>query len=357
MDQATAAESKPHLTQLQAKELAQRLYGLVVTDISNLPSYFDQNFLLVDEDGTEFLLKVMNSADSKNPVLLEVQTGAMAFLQQRGLPAQTALPTAEGQLMSLEEIDCGFGSQTYCVRLMTYLPGTTIAQTPASPQVLYHVGKMAATMDNMLQQMTSPNLGVLQRDEMIWSLSNTPLLEPYLPAMDGDPLQQVIKAVMEQYKTCVQPKLSSFRKGIIHGDFSDQNIIVKPVDNGGYEVSGILDFALLSINCFVFEVAVSIMYLMLENPSPLDVGGAVLAGWESIMPLSQAERDALYLLVLCRFCQSLVIGRHNASKHPEDSEYYLTTAQSGTRLLKKLWELGKEEVERKWFQDVRAYKS
>ncbi|KAM4628638.1 hydroxylysine kinase-like [Polymixia lowei] len=348
-------DAKPKLNWCQAKELAKHLYGLMLTDIRDLPSYYDQNFHVVDKEGTQYLLKIVNSEDSKNPTLIEVQTHAMSFLRQQGLPAQTAMPTTTGQLMSLEQIDCGFGRQTYCVRLLTFLSGTTIAKASASPHILYEVGKMAAIMDKELKKMMSPNLGILERHDLLWSLSNTPLLEPYLPLMDDDPLQDVMKSVIEQYKTCVQPKLSFFQKGIIHGDFSDQNILVQPVDTGDYKVSGILDFGLLSINYCIFEVAISIMYLMLENPSPVHVGGAVLAGWESVTPLNKYERDALYLLVLCRFCQSLLIGRYNASKHPENSDYLMTTSRRGTQLLTKLWELGKEEVERTWFQDASSF--
>lgn len=60
--------------------------------------------------------------------------------------------------------------------------------------------------------MEHPQLHVLQREKFIWSLSNIPLLEPYLHLMDGDPVQQVVKSVIQLYKTCVQPKLGSFRK-------------------------------------------------------------------------------------------------------------------------------------------------
>ncbi len=143
--------------------------------------------------------------------------------------------------------------------------------------------------------------------------------------------------------------------GIIHGDLSDQNIIVTRVDNGHHELSGILDFSLLMNGCYVFELAITIMYLMLENPSPLEVGGVVLAGWESIMLLNDGERDSLFLLVLGRLCQSLVYGRYNVRKYPDNKKYLLTTAKSGTRLLTKLWELGKKEVERNWFTDASTF--
>lgn len=62
-------------------------------------------------------------------------------------------------------------------------------------------------------QLVSQNLDVLQSHDTPWSLSNIPLLEGYLSVMDGNPLQEVIKAVIEQYKLHVDPKISSFSKG------------------------------------------------------------------------------------------------------------------------------------------------
>lgn len=60
--------------------------------------------------------------------------------------------------------------------------------------------------------MEHPHLSVLQREKFIWSLSNVTLLEAYISVLDGDPLQEVVKSVIHQYKTCVIPKRSSFRR-------------------------------------------------------------------------------------------------------------------------------------------------
>ncbi|XP_010765115.1 LOW QUALITY PROTEIN: hydroxylysine kinase [Notothenia coriiceps] len=245
------------------------------------------------------------------------------------------------------------GSQTYCVRLMTYLPGKTLAESPGTMQDLYHVGRLIAFMDKTLQKLESPNLDVLHNNcDEEWSSSNINLKERCLLVMDGDPLQEVIKAVIEQFKSHVQPKISSFQKGIIHGDTNATNIIVTPVGNGRHEVSGMLDFSSLMNDCYVFELAITIAYTMLENPSPLDVGGAILTGWESIMVLNEDERESLYLLVLVGLCQSLVYGRYDLKKYPDNKNYLLVTAKNGTRILTKLWEMGKKEVERKWFTDA-----
>uniref|UniRef100_G3P2X9 Hydroxylysine kinase n=1 Tax=Gasterosteus aculeatus aculeatus TaxID=481459 RepID=G3P2X9_GASAC len=354
-DTVPAVDHRPMLTLQQATQLTVRLYGVTLTEISTLPSYNDQNFFLVTKEDNKYVLKIMNSKESMNPTRMEVQTLAMSFLHQRGVPSQIVVPTTTGKLMSMEEIDCGQGAQTYCVRLMTYLPGKTVAESPVTVQDLYQIGKLAAVIDTTLKQLVSPNLDVLQSNEEMWSLSNIPLIDDYLSVMDGDPLQKVIKAVVKQYKSLVAPRIVSLRKGIIHGDINDQNIIVTPSANGRHEVSGVLDFSLLMIDCYVFEVAVTIAYMMMENPSPLDVGGAVLAGWESVMVLSEEEKDSLFLLVLGRLCQSLVYGRYNVTKYPDNKEYLLTTAKSGTLLLTKLWEMGKKNVERKWFTDAAMF--
>lgn len=96
--------SKPNLSHSQVTEITARLFGLTVSTIHPLPSYDDQNFHVVCVDAGDFVLKVMNSTDSEKLKLLEVQTYSMNFLQQNGLPAQTALCTVTGEMMSLEEI-------------------------------------------------------------------------------------------------------------------------------------------------------------------------------------------------------------------------------------------------------------
>lgn len=60
--------------------------------------------------------------------------------------------------------------------------------------------------------MEHPNLNVLQREKFIWSLSNVVLLEEFLWALDGDPLQEIVKSVIHQYKIFVESKRLNFRK-------------------------------------------------------------------------------------------------------------------------------------------------
>ncbi|XP_037626750.1 hydroxylysine kinase [Sebastes umbrosus] len=345
--------AKPNFSHSQVVEMVKRLFRLTPSEIRSLPSYDDQNFYVAPVEGGEYLLKIMNSQDSKNPSLIEMQTYAMSFLHQNGLPAQTALPTASGQLMSLEEIDCGYGCQRYLVRLLTYLPGVTISKVPLTPQLLYETGKIAARMDKSLQEMEHPKLSILQREKFLWSLSSIPRLEEFIHVLDGDPLEEVVKSVIHQYKTSVVP--NHFRKCINHGDFNDLNVLVQPDENGGHRISGILDFGDMNSGYFIYELAIAIMYMMLEHPKPIEVGGPILAGWESVLPLNKAEKDCLYLLVLSRLCQSLVLARHSVTLHPENADYVMISARNGVHILDELWKLGKEQVQEVWFQSAAQF--
>lgn len=60
--------------------------------------------------------------------------------------------------------------------------------------------------------MEHPNLSAFQRESFIWNLSSIPLLNQYVHVMDGDPVQKVVGAVIEQYQIQVMPKLQLFRK-------------------------------------------------------------------------------------------------------------------------------------------------
>lgn len=63
-----------------------------------------------------------------------------------------------------------------------------------------------------LMQMEHENLNVFQRENFIWSLSYVSLIDNYLSVMDGDPMQLIVRGVIDQYQNQVVPKLPFFRK-------------------------------------------------------------------------------------------------------------------------------------------------
>ena len=143
-----------------------------------------------------------------------------------------------------------------------------------------------------------------------------------------------------------------FPPGINHGDFNDLNVLVQPDESGRYRISGIIDFADMNSGYYVYELAIAITHMMMQHPEPIGVGGDVLAGWESVTPLNEAERGCLYMLVLSRFCQFLVLSRHAVRLRPDNAEYFMRPSRNGARFLQELWDTGKERVEEVWFQSA-----
>lgn len=358
--------TKPSFSEKQVVELVEKRFGLKVSELKPLPSYDDQNFqvhISKFEDGDcaeDFVIKIINYEDSQNPKLIEVQTRIMLFLNEEGFPVPTPCFTKEGEIMFLESLDSDSGTKEYIVRLLTYLPGRTVATVPLSPPVLYEIGQLAAKLDQTLaEKFHHPLIKCLHRGEFIWNLANVPLLERYIYALAHSTYLEVIKEVIEQFKANIVPKLSTFRPCINHGDLNDHNILldISPVSpqEPQYRVSGILDFSDMSYGYYIFEVAITIMYMMIESKDPLSVGGHVLAGFESIVPLSIEEKNALFLLVCGRFAQSLVMSAHTTLLHPENKEYLMITAKTGWKHLMKLFEMGQEAVEKIWFETAKTY--
>ncbi|XP_006131446.2 hydroxylysine kinase [Pelodiscus sinensis] len=359
--------TKPAFNEKEATELVERVFGLKVSAIRSLPSYDDQNFQVTisRSEGTEdcayeCVLKITNCEDSQNPELIEVQTRIMMFLNAEGFPSATPYLTKDGNIMSLESLGTGSVTKKYMVRLLTYLPGLTVATISTNPHIFYEVGKLAARLDKTLsEKFDHPSIKSLHRGKFIWNLANVPLLEQYIHAVGQNSYCEVVEQVIQQFKEKILPKLSNFRTCINHGDLNDHNILLdsNPAspENPQYTVSGILDFSDMSYGYYVFELAITIMYMMIESKDPLRVGGYVIAGFESIVPLTTEERDALFLLVCCRFSQSLVIASYTSLLYPENKEYLMITAKTGQKHLLKMFDTGQEAVEKVWFETAKAY--
>ncbi|XP_036591953.1 hydroxylysine kinase [Trichosurus vulpecula] len=364
--QQSQALTKPAFSELQASALVESVFGLKVTKIQPLPSYDDQNFHVyvlrtIETSGgpLEYVLKVNNTESSKNTDLVEVQSHIMMFLKAEGFPTATVHPTKGGSLTSLMSIDSGSETKNYMVRLFTYLPGRPIAQVPVTPKLLYEVGKLAAQMDRRLEKFYHPKISSLHRGDFIWNLRNVPLLEKYIHALGQSKNREMVDWVLKRFKDEIVTKLSHFRECINHGDLNGYNILVEASSEASgdpaYRVSGVLDFEDMSQGYYVFELAITIMYMMIESKDSLAAGGHVLAGFESVIPLTAEERGALFLLVSSRFSQSLVMAAYTCQLYPENEDYLMITAKTGWKHLQNLLSMGQKAVEDIWFETAKSY--
>ncbi|GAB1294233.1 Hydroxylysine kinase [Apodemus speciosus] len=416
--QRSRALAKPTFTEAQASALVESVFGFKVFKIQPLPSYDDQNFHVhvsrskeTTDDTGEYVLKISNTESSQTPDLIEVQNHIILFLRAAGFPTASVCRTKGDNTISLISIvmigrmyhsfnlDSGSEVKSYLVRMLTYLPGRPVAEVAISHQQLYEIGRLAARLDKALETLPRyspswprtlfhlpkqalnlqrsfclgllnagiagefhhPKLNLLHRENFIWNLKNVPLLENYMCALSQGRNREIVEQVIQLFKEEVMTKLGHFRECINHGDLNDHNILVDLSKSASgdavYPVSGILDFGDVSYGYYVFEAAITIMYMMIESTSPIQVGGHILAGFESVIPLTAVERGALFLLVCSRFSQSLVMATYSCQLYPENKEYLMITAKTGWKHLQQMFDMGQKAVEEIWFETAKSYES
>ncbi|KAB1257408.1 Hydroxylysine kinase [Camelus dromedarius] len=359
--QQSQALTKPAFSEVQASAIVDSVFGLKVSKIQPLPSYDDQNFHVCisrtkdTTDGpNECVLKINNTESSKTPDLIEVQSHIMMFLRAAGFPTASVYRTKGDHITSLTSIDSGSEIKSYLVRLLTYLPGRPIAEIPISSQLLYEIGRLAAKLDKTLEHSEGQHAGQIGRKPE-WRQG----VHPGSQCSNQNRKREIVEQVIQLFKDEVMTKLSHFRECINHGDLNDHNILIESsksaCGDAVYQVSGILDFDDMSYGYYVFEVAITIMYMMIESKTPIQVGGHVLAGFESVIPLTPVERGALFLLVCSRFCQSLVLAAYSCHLYPENEEYLMITAKTGWRHLQQMFDMGQKAVEEIWFETAKSY--
>src|SRR5215510_6787244 len=81
----------------EAAALARDIYGVDST-ASALPSERDQNFLLKDQSGGMYVLKIANALEDR--ALLEAQQGAMARVAESASLCQRVAKTLSGDLLT-----------------------------------------------------------------------------------------------------------------------------------------------------------------------------------------------------------------------------------------------------------------
>uniref|UniRef100_F6XGM8 Hydroxylysine kinase n=2 Tax=Ciona intestinalis TaxID=7719 RepID=F6XGM8_CIOIN len=137
---------------------------------------------------------------------------------------------------------------------------------------------------------------------------------------------------MAKFEEEVLTKLSSLRKGLIHGDANTSNIIMQQLLGGDgmdqcWGVCGVIDFGDSHCSYCVFEVAIMLTYLMVKavkcNCDMFTVAEYGLKGYQTVLPLGDKEKDILYIVIAQRCVQSLSSASKEICDQPENTDYIM----------------------------------
>ena len=116
------------------------------------------------------------------------------------------------------------------------------------------------------------------------------------------------------------------------------------------QVFGLIDFGDLCTSRYIFELAISVAYMMMfsKRDDFIQAGAEVIQGYQNVCPLSKNELEVLYVSVCARYIQELVLSEVEAQEHPDNCSYLRCGFKAGWPQLRKLRSLGKDKVLGMW---------
>lgn len=342
---------RPPVTENTAVILLERLYGMTATSVRELNAYDDRNYHVLCEEShmnphvtkpekNGYVLKVINSLDSRKINVIEAQNELMIFLNQRGICCPLPIKNLNGQYFSLENLKSDNNMEKYAVRLLVYRPGELLHRVKITGELLNKVGDFTARFHQVLVGFDHP---AYYDHKTLWMLTSIPKLREFIYVVKNSFEKQLVHDVILSFEREVLPITAQLEQGIIHGDLNEQNILVSP---DGKDIVAVIDFGDSQRNCRIFELAIVLCYMILQV-ADVEMGKYVVEGYEKIKKLSDVEKKILKTAVCARICQSLVMGAYS-HLHDSQNQYLLHTQKTGWTLLKRLWPMSHDDVMHAW---------
>ncbi|KAJ8943391.1 hypothetical protein NQ314_009760 [Rhamnusium bicolor] len=317
----------------------------------NFNGYDDKNYHVIVESKNNnsgsicddgYVLKFINSLDSKRPQTYEAQNALLLHLGAKGVTCSKPILTKAGIYFSKVKLSSG----EHIVRLLEFINGTIFYQVQNTPSLLFQAGAFVAKIDTALKDFHHP---AYDTHISLWMLESLPKLPQFLFAIPNEERRKLVLEVIHEFEERVLSISNTLERGMIHGDFNEQNIIVQKEDDE-WRIKAVIDFGDSHIACYLYELAIAMTYMIVEAKD-IDAGGYVLAGYLSVRELPEREYRLLKVCIAARLCQSLVIGAYSNLQDPTNT-YVMRTAAHGWMILEKIWAEPECKLLEKWKSTV-----
>jgi 4-aminobutyrate aminotransferase-like enzyme/Ser/Thr protein kinase RdoA (MazF antagonist) len=303
----------PTLGPAEARRLLAEVFG-VTADLGPLGSQQDQNFLLFRPGTTEpfAVLKISNPAFSGGEIDLQtIAAGRVAEAWPQGRVASVR-PGRSGPMDAWWETSEG----RLRVRVLEFMEGTTFTGSQyLSPAVVARMGELAARVSRALEGLAHPAADrVLQ-----WDLRHAERVIDLLAADDPD---EQIRGQVLTAAAALDRVRAELPLQIGHFDLTDDNLMAP---HGPVPLpDSIIDFGDVMRSWRVAELAVTIASVLdHDGATPLSVLPAVRA-FHALRPLTAAEVDAIWPLVVLRGAVLVLSGRQQV-RLDADNAYVANT--------------------------------
>ncbi|MGD8814386.1 MAG: phosphotransferase, partial [Anaerolineales bacterium] len=280
----------PQIPEQEVIRIASDLYGLEVK-CTPLSSERDANFRIDTDLGDSFALKISNL--NETPEDIDFQTRALLHIEEQDpiFPIPRLVRNREGEtfttIMTSHETH-------HLVHALTFLPGLSMVEVPSTPAVWRNLGKTIARLDLALRSFFHPHA----RRTHPWDLIRCTDLRPHTKTVSNRNARRNIEAVLDRMAAEVLTRVKTLRHQVIHADANPDNILVDAMNPD--QIAGILDFGDMVYAPLIAELAIAADLESVSSEQGLENLGALVSGFDSMLPLEEVEIDLLYDLILAR---------------------------------------------------------
>ncbi|WP_427969373.1 phosphotransferase [Altererythrobacter sp.] len=328
------------MTVQQAEALALHHFGKAL-QAHELSGERDRNFRMVGPDGDQYLLKIANPAEAAE--IVDLQTGVLNHIKSRApdFPVQHPVATLNGSYHTSIVLDDGRSST---LRMLTYLPGLPLVQSPRTRKQRQALGRCLAQLDKALEGFSHP----AAKHDLMWNVSAAHRLKGMFESIPDLSRRSLIQRFMDEYEANTLPQLEAMREQVIHNDFNLGNVMVNPDQTD--EVAAVIDFGDAICGPLVGEIATAAAYQLADADDPLLYAAEMIGAYNEVLPLEPAERAVLLDLVAARLVITVLITAWRAARYPENRTYIMRNNGLAWAGLEHIDGLSRDEAHRQLLQ-------
>lgn len=328
----------PVFTPEEVEVIANDLFGLSGSAAA-LDSERDQNFHLVTRAGDQYVVKIANSAE--DPAIIDMQLKALQHIAQvdPGLPVPKVVLSKEGKL--IEEVEAADG-RIHPVRVVSYLPGIYPKCEFFNEDFYRQMGIFIARTAKSLRGFFHP----IANYELLWDLKHAANLRKYLSYIKDLKHHEYASYFLDRFEKNVLPLIPKLRAQIVHNDLVPNNMLVG--ESAHDKIVGIIDFGDLTHTLLVNDLAATIADTLSVTGDAVEVATQIIAGYNEINPLEEAELRLLYDLVGTRLTMLNLIATWRVTLHPDNYDYIMSGVDSTWMIIEQWWGLDPEKVTKRF---------